>query len=469
MLTGWKYRKAITVTNAVASYPTKVLVGESSGATGEDVDCGAKCLTTFNDLRFTGANGTTLLPYWIESITGTTPNQLATVWVKNDATPSTTLYMYYGHAGATSLSSGTDTFSFFDDFPGTSYNATTWPTLVGTAPTVASSILTCNDPDTNYSAIVSSATFGQNYALRSRFKNKHLSYWYTEAVAMSDAGNNGLAARPDFDEAQDYYTYVGTAENFHGDCSNTVWFSQSFTTVGSMIITGVRLPLFRVGTPGTVTVGIYSVSGGKPNVLLTSGTMDGDTLTTDGAGASYDIGVTAYTLSATTQYCIVLHSAASQCSWMGNSAGSFAGGDACLSSDTGATWTEYSAIDQKFTVSGVASHYSIQKAAAKTIAPMTGWTVDTYHTIDMIRNGNTNGIYKVDDANTVTIATNVSDENCPIVLVARKGAGMTENAEIDVDWVLVRPYTATEPSFAYGAETVIPQGGLGRLLAGGLL
>jgi len=115
-LNNWSYRKSVTVTNASASYQTKVLVGESSGATGEEVDCNSHCQTDFDDLRFTGADGTTLLDYWIESITGTTPNQLATIWVENNATPDTTLYMYYGKADATAVSNGANTFITFDDF-----------------------------------------------------------------------------------------------------------------------------------------------------------------------------------------------------------------------------------------------------------------------------------------------------------------------------------------------------------------
>lgn len=139
-LAGWTYRKAITVTNANADYQTKVLVGESSGATGEEVDCGGKCLSTFGDLRFTAADGETLLDYWIESITGTTPNQLATIWVQNNATPDTTLYMYYGKAGATSVANGANTFLAFEDFEwgsdgdsvATSGGSLTWTVIQGT-------------------------------------------------------------------------------------------------------------------------------------------------------------------------------------------------------------------------------------------------------------------------------------------------------------------------------------------------
>jgi len=126
----WFYRKSITLSRAsgaVTNYQMKVLVGESSGATGEDVDCGGLCATDFDDLRFTNAAGT-LLDYWIESVSGTTPNQLATVWVECDSigTGATTFYMYYGNAGAASASSGDDTFLFFDDFNDASVDAAKW-------------------------------------------------------------------------------------------------------------------------------------------------------------------------------------------------------------------------------------------------------------------------------------------------------------------------------------------------------
>ena len=120
-LTGYDYRKSVTLSRAsgaVSNYQMKLLLGESSGATGEDVDCGGHCLSTFNDLRFTKSDGTTLLDYWIESVTGTTPNQLATIWIEFDSigTGATTFYMYYGKADAAAVSNGANTFLFFDDF-----------------------------------------------------------------------------------------------------------------------------------------------------------------------------------------------------------------------------------------------------------------------------------------------------------------------------------------------------------------
>lgn len=120
-LSGWKYRKSVTLSRAsgaVSNHRMKLLVGESSGATGEDVDCEALCLSSFNDLRFTTSDGETLLPYKIESITGTTPNQLATVWIKFDSigVGATTFYMYFGKSDASAYSNGTNTFIKYDDF-----------------------------------------------------------------------------------------------------------------------------------------------------------------------------------------------------------------------------------------------------------------------------------------------------------------------------------------------------------------
>ena len=129
-LSGWGYKKSITLSRAsgaVTDYQMKLLVGEF-GAVGEDVDCNSHCQTDFDDIRFTTSDGTTLLDYWIESITGITPNQLATIWIEFDSigTGATTFYMYYGNASATSVSNGDNTFLFFDDFLGTSLDGSKW-------------------------------------------------------------------------------------------------------------------------------------------------------------------------------------------------------------------------------------------------------------------------------------------------------------------------------------------------------
>lgn len=120
-LAGWSYRKSFTISRAsgaVTDYQMKLLLGESAGTTGDVVDCGGKCLSTFNDIRFTASDGTTVLNHWIEFITGSTPNQLATIWIKFNTigTGATTFYMYYGNVSAPAVSDGVNTFLFFDDF-----------------------------------------------------------------------------------------------------------------------------------------------------------------------------------------------------------------------------------------------------------------------------------------------------------------------------------------------------------------
>ncbi len=121
-LTDWTYRKPIVIAHtadgAQTNYQMKLLVGYDS-ADGGQVDCNSLVATDFDDLRFTTSDGVTLCDYWIESITGT---YLATVWIEIPSIAAhpddTTIYMYYGNAGAAAVSSGANTFGAgkFDNF-----------------------------------------------------------------------------------------------------------------------------------------------------------------------------------------------------------------------------------------------------------------------------------------------------------------------------------------------------------------
>jgi len=71
-------------------------------------DCG--------DIRFTDSDAQTLISYWIQSGCNTTSTQ---IWVKVPSIPASstkTIYVYYGNSGATTQSSGSNTFLFFDNF-----------------------------------------------------------------------------------------------------------------------------------------------------------------------------------------------------------------------------------------------------------------------------------------------------------------------------------------------------------------
>jgi hypothetical protein len=140
-LIGWNRRKQLTVNGSSAGsqsdYQMKLTVNQSNGTDSAGVVyLGGNVQTTFNDLRFAKSDGTTLLPYWIESITGTTPNQVATVWIKLAPSPDTisvspgtyNFYIYYSNTGASSATNGIDTFVFFDDFESGTLDTNKWAT-----------------------------------------------------------------------------------------------------------------------------------------------------------------------------------------------------------------------------------------------------------------------------------------------------------------------------------------------------
>jgi type II secretion system protein G len=114
-LSDYSKRKTITVTSGTAKtdYQIPLTVAYDSDMQAD-----------FDDLRFTSDDETTLIDYWIES---KTDSVTAKVWVEipSLASGDTTIYMYYGNALATTASSGTNTFAFFDDFSGTLSNWTT--------------------------------------------------------------------------------------------------------------------------------------------------------------------------------------------------------------------------------------------------------------------------------------------------------------------------------------------------------
>jgi hypothetical protein len=156
---GFTYKRQIDINNQsgvnLTDYQIKIIVNYSS-----------EMQPDFDDIRFTLIDGVTLIPYWLESKTdyGT-----ATFWVKVPSIPAsgnlTYLYMWYGNGSASSLSSGTDTFDFFDDFIGTSFDSTKWTG----AGAVSNSIVTVPMTGTiSTSTLNSISTFGNGYSFRSR-------------------------------------------------------------------------------------------------------------------------------------------------------------------------------------------------------------------------------------------------------------------------------------------------------------
>jgi len=104
------------------------------------------------------------------------------------------------------------------------------------------------------------------------------------------------------------FEYYNTGDDSVGMAYSNYWVAQTFT-VGATghTVTSVKLLLCRAGSPGTVTVSIRATDGTHPTGTdLTSGTIDGNSLTTNSAGAWYEIVLTEYPLSANTKYAIVV-------------------------------------------------------------------------------------------------------------------------------------------------------------------
>ncbi|MBI2496297.1 MAG: DUF2341 domain-containing protein [Candidatus Omnitrophica bacterium] len=131
-LSGFRYRKAIAIKGPASgelfNNQIKLLIGESARADSAEVHCEGRIRSDFADLRFTAADGATLLPHYRERLDGTSPNRVATVWVKIPHIPreGLVIYLYYGNGSARDLSNGRAVFDFFDDFTGQRLDPELW-------------------------------------------------------------------------------------------------------------------------------------------------------------------------------------------------------------------------------------------------------------------------------------------------------------------------------------------------------
>jgi hypothetical protein len=177
----WGYRKKITITGqsgAGTDYQTKLLIGATSSASGENFDLAGHSADfpaakgDGGDLVFTSADGTTVLDFWVESVSGSGDTSLATVWieVKDSLETNKDIYCYYGKVSATNLSNGIDTFIVFDDFDGASLDSGIWSTYQIDSSSQTSSILTTSatnkDPNKIIMDVDGTGPSGNNVCLR---------------------------------------------------------------------------------------------------------------------------------------------------------------------------------------------------------------------------------------------------------------------------------------------------------------
>lgn len=141
----------------------------------------------------------------------------------------------------------------------------------------------------------------------------------------------------------------------------TDWYAQTFTPEVAHRSTSVKLKLYRVGHPGTITVSIRRTIDGLPSGPdLCLGTTWGNTLTTDTNGEWREIELPGGPdLSAFIRHAIVARglevTPLNFPVWRGDQSDpTYPGGALCLSGDSGETWREILTTDNMFEEWGIA-------------------------------------------------------------------------------------------------------------------
>ena len=146
-LPGWSYRTEVSIDHTVSdeeltNYQVAVVVNTQS-LIAED-----KLNIDGSDIRFLDENGS-VLPHWVEKPTF---NTLQTkIWVKVPTIAPRSIksiYLFYGKAGASDISNGAATFSFFDDFDDVAVNTSRWTTCNDGNFSVANEKLTVSSTNT---------------------------------------------------------------------------------------------------------------------------------------------------------------------------------------------------------------------------------------------------------------------------------------------------------------------------------
>jgi hypothetical protein len=160
----WNYHKVLKISNANNDYQMKINVTMSSGG---NVSCDGHCKNDFSDIRFVDSDNTTELSYWMERYVS---GSYANFYVKTsaDVQSDAKIIMYYGNSAATSSSSGTNTFLFFDDFNDGDYtNSPTWTVGTGTWTVNAGKLETSS---TSHPVIYETSFSSTDYIMEGRFR-----------------------------------------------------------------------------------------------------------------------------------------------------------------------------------------------------------------------------------------------------------------------------------------------------------
>lgn len=159
---------------------------------------------------------------------------------------------------------------------------------------------------------------------------------------------------------QEKFEFYSTSDNVDNDALGVIWQAQTFTTDNTAhSVDKVRLKLERNGEPGDMTVSIRATEGGYPTGLdLAYGTIDANTFDNETPTWYYIPMIVPYDLAVETQYAILVRcpdgDASNEVHWRCNEGGSYSGGAAMYSDDSGVTWFD-NAGDCMFEIWGAES------------------------------------------------------------------------------------------------------------------
>ena len=208
----WIYRQVVAVTNGVSeeltNYQVQVVLNSSFNFAGAS--------TNGSDVRVTAGDGTTPIPFWIESWNA--GSQQASIWVNMPLLPAsatTNIFIYYGNPSAASASDAAAVFDFYDNFPGTSLDGTKWTIANGNSSqvAVANGLLTLTGTSSSFIRIMSQESFGLNYMVEQHAQASQVGILNTVLEAGLVDSTFANAARIMSDYPSDINNWTRESEN----------------------------------------------------------------------------------------------------------------------------------------------------------------------------------------------------------------------------------------------------------------
>ena len=187
-----------------------------------------KARLDYGDIRFTSSNGNTELPYWMEKD--------GTFWVKVPSLVSgnNTIYMYYSNSSALTTANGDNTFVFFDDFAGTTVNASKWVKTDASGYISQNGVLTISNGTAVWGGVEMHSVPNFNRAdglvVQGRYKSTMVtgaSYKDTTMLWVKDSGAG--VSYTDYIYAFYPYEYSGAVFAMYEDGTNRTPVSGTFT------------------------------------------------------------------------------------------------------------------------------------------------------------------------------------------------------------------------------------------------